>query len=200
MGRSVRSTRGPPCDRRDQLPNYRRNYVRGGSYFFTVVTAGREPILATERSRAMLRKAIKSVLANYPASIEAIVLLPDHLHAIWTLPDGELDYSTRWGLIKEQFTRSYLEIGGSEAGESASRRKHRERSVWQKRFWEHTIRDEDDFERCFNYVHWNPMKHGLVERIQDYRWSSFHRFVRAGYYELDWGSAEVPEVPGAEWE
>ena len=182
------------------MPDYRRIYVPGGTYFFTVVTEGREHLFASERNRSRLRKAIESVLAEAPAAIEAMVLLPDHLHTIWTLPEGDLDYSSRWGQIKERFTRAFLEGGGREVGFSASRRKHCERSVWQKRFWEHTVRDEEGFERCFNYIHWNPVKHGLVNRVVDYPWSSFHRFVRAGHYDKHWGSAEVPEVPGAEWE
>lgn len=182
------------------MPDYRRIYIPGGAYFFTAVTEGRRPLFAEAKNRAKLRVAMRSVLGERPVSIHAMVLLPDHLHTIWTLPDGDRDYSSRWGQIKERFTRSYLEAGGLEATGSASRRKHRERTVWQKRFWEHSVRDEVDFERCFDYIHWNPVKHGLVKRIADYPWSSFHRYVRLGWYDAHWGEAEVLDVPGAEWE
>lgn len=182
------------------MPEYRRNYIRGGTFFFTVVTEGRRPLFADARNRVGLRLAIREVLRIRPVSVEAIVLLPDHLHTIWTLPDGDQDYSTRWGMIKERFTREYLESGGRELQRTESRQKHRERAIWQKRFWEHTVQYEDDFERCFNYVHWNPVKHGIVKRVRDYPHSSFHRFVRAGHYDGHWGEAEVPDVPGAEWE
>jgi putative transposase len=129
-----------------------------------------------------------------------VVLLPDHLHTIWTLPVGEVDYPGRWGAIKEAFTRAHLASGGCEGLASSSRRRHRERGVWQRRFWERTVRDEDDFVRCLDYIHWNPVKHGLVARPKDYPWSSFHGYVESGAYDPDWGSAEVPDVPGAEWE
>ncbi|HEY1376065.1 MAG TPA: hypothetical protein VGF55_04695 [Gemmataceae bacterium] len=130
----------------------------------------------------------------------AVVLLPNHLHTIWTLPPDDADYSLRWGLVKERFTRRYLKGGGAEGMISQSRRQHRERAVWQRRFWEHTVRDEDDLKRCADYVHWNPVKHGLVGRVRDYRWSSFHRFARAGEYEPNWGSADpCPGYDDPEW-
>ena len=116
------------------------------------------------------------------------------------MPDGDSDYSLRWGLIKEAFTRSYLAAGGREGERTASRTRHRERAVWQKRFWEYTVRDEDDLKRCLDYVHYNPVKHGLVQRVRDYPWSSFHRWVKTGEYDLDWGAVAPADVPGAEWE
>ena len=183
------------------MPNYRRNRLPGGLYFFTVVTHGRRPILTTELGRTCLRGAITVELERAPFVLFAIVLLPDHLHAVWSLPEGDSDYPTRWGQIKEGFTREYLAGGGTEGETTASRQKHRERAVWQHRFWEHTIRDEDDLERCANYTHWNPVKHGLVSRVRDYPWSSFHRFVAQGDYDPNWGSNAPPaDVPGADWE
>src|SRR6266540_846116 len=178
------------------MPNYLRNDLPGGTYFFTVITAGRRSILTSEDGRKYLHSAIERIQSAHSFSIVAVVLLPDHLHTIWTLPQGDADYSLRWGLIKEAFTRAHLETGGAETISSSSRRKHRERGVWQRRFWEHTIRDESDFERCLDYIHWNPVKHGLVPRVRDYPWSSFHRLVKEGIYGVDWGAAEVPEVPG----
>ncbi|MFO0801776.1 MAG: transposase [Gemmataceae bacterium] len=182
------------------MSDYRRIYVPGGTYFFTIVTEGRQPRFAEAKNRAKLRVAMKSVLNERPVLIQAMVLLPDHMHTIWTLPEGDRDYSSRLGQIKERFTREFLQAGGREVAISASRRKHRERLIWQRRFWEHTVRDESDFARCFDYIHWNPVKHGLVTRVSDYPWSSFHRYVRNGWYDRHWGDAEASDVPGAEWE
>jgi putative transposase len=183
------------------MPNYRRNYIPGGTYFFTVVVHERRPMFASEEARRMLRAALQSVRAHRPFATIAAVLLPDHLHCIWTLPQGDADYSTRWRLIKDAFTRSFLYQGGEEAPLSASRRRHGERAIWQRRFWEHTCRDQEDLNRCIDYIHWNPVKHGLVERVRDYPWSSFHRFVEQGVYPLDWGSANpCPGYDAPEWE
>jgi putative transposase len=183
------------------MPNFRRYRVPGARYFFTVVTHERRPILTTGLGRRCLREALAAELERAAFDIFAIVLLPDHLHTIWTLPPGDADYSTRWAKIKEAFTRSFLAGGGTEGTTSASRERHRERAVWQHRFWEHTVRDEDDLERCVNYIHWNPVKHGLVRRVKEYPWSSFSRFVSSGDYDLDWGGeSEVPDVAGSEWE
>jgi putative transposase len=124
----------------------------------------------------------------------AIVLLPDHWHTVWTLPPGDQQYPLRWARIKEEFTERWLDGGGSERVQSVSRRRHRMRGVWQRRYWEHTLRDEDDLERCVDYIHWNPCKHGLVRRVRDWPWSSFHRYVALGQYDLDWGS--VDPAPG----
>jgi len=105
------------------------------------------------------------------------------------MPRGDADYSTRWKLIKTQFTKTWRRSGGTLCQRSASRRKRGEHAVWQRRFFEHTCRDEDDWKRCLDYVHINPLKHGLVNRVRDWRWSSFHRYVTAGEYPIDWGSA-----------
>jgi putative transposase len=127
------------------------------------------------------------VKTRHPFDLLADVLVPDHLHAVWALPPGDSAYPARWAQLKQSFTRSFLASGGAEGCRSASRVRRRERAVWQRRYWEHTIRDEDDLKRCVDYIHWNPVKHGLVERVQDYPWSTFHRFVRPGEYDLDWG-------------
>src|SRR5262245_6926147 len=148
------------------MPNYRRNYVPGGTYFFTVVTHERRPFLTTELAKTCLRTAFEKEKEKRPFEIVAIVLLPDHLHTIWTLPTGDDNYSRRWASIKESFTREFLKNGGAEGTRSVSRRKHRERSVWQRRFWEHTCEDEDDLKRFLDYLHWNPCKHGLVNRVK----------------------------------
>lgn len=178
------------------MADYRRWYVAGGTYFFTVVTQDRRRFLATDLARSCLRDAIETVRAKWPFEIVAWVLLPDHLHCVWQLPRGDQRFSTRWTRIKGRFTRQYLERGGDEGMLNYSRQKHRERTVWQRRFWEHTCSDDDDLKRCVDYLHWNPVKHGLAQRVSDYPWSTFHRYVKAGEYDLNWGSANP--TPGFE--
>ena len=172
------------------MSSYRRYYVKGGTYFFTVVTHGRRQLFRDPFARQTLRNSIQEIRRNRPFQIFAICLLPDHLHTIWLLPPGDDDYSTRWRLIKEHFTKQWLDIGGTEGPRSQSRQSKQERGIWQRRFWEHTVRDDDDLERCVDYLHWNPRKHGLVAKIQDWPWSTFFRFVKTGDYELDWGGTD----------
>jgi putative transposase len=169
------------------MPEYRRYLIPGETYFFAIVTDGRAPILCTDSARAFLRESILECQRERPFEMPAVVLLPDHLHAIWTLPTEDCDYSTRWALIKKGFTERYLAAGGPERSVSTGRRNQRRRGVWQPRFWEHMIRDETDFERHFDYIHYNPVKHGYVSRPRDWPWSSFHRWVRAGVHPVDWG-------------
>jgi putative transposase len=182
------------------MPHYRRNYVPGATYFFTVVTYGRARILTSEVSRQILRTAFLNQKKFRPFTIDAIVLLPDHLHAVWKLPPGDSDYSIRWNKIKYSFTDEYLANGGAEQRVTKAQNAREERGVWQRRFWEYTVRNEDDMKRCIDYVHWNPIKHGLVDRVIEYPWSSFHRYVALGEYEPGWGTAGCAEVEGAEWD
>jgi putative transposase len=183
------------------MSEYRRNRVPGGTYFFTIVTLSRRPFLTTPIARRALRKSFRRTIRRFPFTLNALVVLPDHLHAIWTLPPGETNYPTRWGQIKEHFTRTYLDSGGSEGRTTLNRIAHRERAVWQHRFWEHTVENEHEFKRCLDYIHYNPVRHGLVSRVSDYRWSSFRRYVKLGEYELDWGTGRAAtDIPGAEWE
>jgi putative transposase len=172
------------------MPNFRRNLVPGGTFFFTVVTHLRRPILTTDLGRRCLREAISTVRESHPFELFANVLLPDHWHGVWMLPRGDDRYPLRWMRIKEEFTERWLAGGGDEAPQSESRSRHRLRGIWQKRYWEHTVRDEADHERCVDYIHWNPRKHGLVARIRDWDWSSFHRFVKAGQYDINWGGTD----------
>lgn len=182
------------------MSEYRRNYVPGGTFFFTLVAFGRRPIWKDEFARTLLRESMEKEREKRPFAIIATVLLSDHLHIIWTLPRGNSDYSLRWQRIKEEFTENYLAAGGTEGVRNRSRRRKRERAVWQRRFWEHTVRDEDDLERCVDYIHWNPVKHGYVERVRDWPHSSFHRFVAAGHYDIDWGSTDpTPDYNEPEW-
>ena len=169
-----------------------RHYLRsrsGSVYFFTLVTHERRPILTTDTGRRCLHHAIDWCRRKHTFRILAIVLLPDHLHTVLELPAGDSDYSTRWRLIKSRFTMLWRQEGKPEGKVNASRRKSGERGVWQRRFYEHTCRDEEDAMRCIDYTHVNPLRHSLVERVVDWPWSSFHRFVKAGYYPPDWGSA-----------
>jgi len=164
------------------MSNYRRASFAGGYYFFTVVTYRRRRILTGELSRTCLRNAFEKVRAKRYFETVAICLLPEHLHCIWKLPAGDADFSTRWSLVKKDFTMSFVNEGGEEFAQSASRWGHRHRGIWQRRFWEHQIRDERDLQRHVDYVHYNPVKHGLVTRLEDWPWSTYHQWVESGHY------------------
>jgi putative transposase len=170
------------------VSEYHRLFIPAGTYFFTLVTHARAPFLIRALARRCLHDAIAKIAAKRPFALDAIVLLPDHLHAIWTLPPHDEAYSVRWKRIKEEFTRGFIAAGGREGRRSDSRVKRKERGVWQRRFWEHLIRDEDDLERHFDYLHYNPVKHGLVASPLDWPYSSFHRWVEKGVYKRNWGS------------
>jgi putative transposase len=163
------------------MTQYRRNFIPGGSFFFTVNLAERRARHLTAHIGA-LRAAFRETKANHPFNIEAIVVLPDHLHAVWTLPEGDSDFSTRWRLIKSKFSHALPQ--GEQI--SASRRSKGERGVWQRRYWEHTLRDEEDFARHVDYIHFNPVKHGHVTQVVDWPYSSFHRMTKLGTYPIDW--------------
>jgi len=174
------------------MPNYRRKR-QGSLYFFTIVTHNRQPIFAREDARRLLSTAIKRTRQDRPWTNEAMVLLPEHLHTIWRLPPDDTDYSGRIAAIKKRFTRAYLASGGAEGTVLAGQRRHRQRGVWQAPFWEHTIRDSKDFHLHVDYIHANPVKHGLVDYPRDWPHSSFHRYVQAGWYEADWcGRTDLP--------
>ena len=170
------------------MSHFRRAYVPGGSFFFTVVTERRAPILSTDTSRIFLCTAIRECRQRWPFRIDAMVLLDNHLHAILTLPEGDTRYSARWGWIKKEFTKAYLAAGGNEQARSGSRIRQRRRGVLQRRFWEHALRDVADYARHFDYTHYNPVKHGYVESVQDWPYSTFHRWVKQGVYPPAWGS------------
>jgi len=171
------------------MPEYRRASVPGGTFFFTVVTERRAPILRDATSHTLLRSAFKKAQARWPFTIEAIAVLPDHLHTIWSLPEGDADFSTRWSFVKRKFSQSWLAAGGGEQHVSESRKRDRRLGVWQRRFWEHLIRDDGDFERHCDYIHYNPVKHGYVSCPHSWAHSSFQRFVGEGYYDESWQCA-----------
>ena len=180
------------------MPNFRRYFVPGGTFFFTVVTAGREPIFDSEDARSLLRRSFRAEREIRPFAVDAIVLLPDHLHTKWTLPRNDHDFSMRWADLKGRFTRDWLALGGAERVVSEAAQRERRRGVWQPRFFEHMIRDEEDLSSHLDYLHFNPVKHGKALCPKDWPWSSFHRFVRSGDYPRDWGcgTAEIrPQFP-----
>ncbi len=166
------------------MADYRRVWVQGGTYFFTVNLRDRREELLVQHIGA-LREAVRREKARAPFQIDAWVVLPEHMHCIWTLPQGDADFATRWGMIKASFSR--LVPGGTAT--TASRARRGERGIWQRRFWEHCIRDETDFGAHMDYVHFNPVRHGLVRHPGDWPYSTFRRCVAMGMYPPDWAGS-----------
>jgi putative transposase len=175
---------------------YRRLKVEGASYFFTLVTEHRRKLFADAETVELLRQAIARIGERHPFEVEAQVVMPDHLHALWRMPEKDADYSTRWRLIKEAFTKACVKRHGRAAIDPA-RAARGEQSLWQRRFWEHLIRDEEDFGAHLDYIHLNPVHHGYVTAPRDWPHSTFARWVARGVYEPEWGSNEKPQLP--EW-
>ncbi len=169
------------------MVRYRRNFLEGGTFFITATLVDRKSRVLVDQIGA-LRTAIRLTRRNYPFGIDAIVVLPEHLHVVMTLPEGDADFSMRWSLIKRRFTRAVVS-----PGTPLARHANGEAALWQRRFWEHTIRDDHDFERHVDYIHYNPVKHDLVGRVCDWPYSSFHRYVRLGILPQDWGGDVRPE-------
>ena len=174
------------------MPNYRRARIPGGCFFFTLVTDRRRPLFRRATARKLLGDALRRCRLRWPFELTAIVLLPEHLHTIWTLPPDDDGFARRWGWLKKEFTKAWLSVGGSEQAVSAGRQREGRRGVWQPRFWEHTIQDEEDFARHFDYIHFNPVKHGLASTPPEWPWSSFHRWVRQGVYPPNWACGTDP--------
>jgi putative transposase len=169
--------------------NYRRTFLPGGTFFFTLVTYQRRPIFSNPDAVDLLRDAFGYTMKRMPFTVVASVILPDHMHFIWTLPPESGDFSTRWRLIKSFFTRNW---GGKESiSEDASRVQKGEKDIWQRRFWEHQIRDELDLTRHVEYIHYNPVKHGFVSSSGEWEYSSFEKYVRDGTYPPDWGGNDM---------
>lgn len=163
------------------MPNYRRSCIKGGTFFFTVVTYNRCPIFADKDAVNLLKDSFERVIRTYPFEIDSIVILPDHLHCIWTLAETDSDFSVRWRFIKANFTRNY--VGGVKDGR-----------IWQRRFWEHMIRNEADLNTHRDYIHYNPVKHGFVDSPAKWEHSSFKAFVGKGMYPADWGDVPRKEL------
>jgi putative transposase len=172
------------------MSRYRRAKIEGGVFFFTLALADRSSdLLVLEIDR--LRRAYAAMQERLPFETVAICILPDHLHALWQLPDGDADFSARWSLLKSGFSRGLP----SAQTRSASKIAKREKGIWQRRYWEHAIRDDADFERHVDYIHYNPVKHGFVTRVADWPHSSFHRYVEQGILPADW-AGDAGERPG----
>ena len=170
------------------MVNYRRNLVLGGTYFFTVTLRKRNSRQLLE-SIDLLRLAFRKTMDAKPFQIEAMVVLPEHLHSIWTLPPNDSDYPGRWKAIKAIFTREL-----EKSGVAVDKRKDGSALIWQRRYWEHTIRDADDLKRHIDYIHYNPVKYGLVKRVIDWPYSSFHRYVRQGLLPADWAGENFDDM------
>ena len=172
------------------MSNYRRATTKGASYFFTVVTKDRYPWFAEENAVNILREAYRTTIKKRPFTIDAIVVLPDHLHCIWQLPEGDADYSGRWREIKKMVSRQL----------DTRTNLRNERPVWQRRFWEHQIRDDNDWRNHMDYIHYNPVKHGYVKKVSSWPYSTFHRLVESGVYPVDWGDESIVEIQAGERE
>lgn len=167
---------------------YRRSLIPGGTYFFTIVTHDRNPIFSSPQSVELLRGVFRQVKERHPFVIDAIVILPDHIHCVLTLPNGDADYPLRLGLIKSDFARRRA-LAQSEVRDRLSNTKSP--PTWQRRYWEHLIRDDNDCAKHIEYIHYNPVKHRLVRSPKDWPWSSFHGHVAKGNYDVNWGAGEV---------
>ena len=166
-----------------------------GHLFFTVVTYRRRKILTEPKSREFLREVVKEVKQEHPFKIDAWVLLPDHLHSIWTLPPGDHDYPKRWGMIKAKFSKLVKPVFHREKWMNGTKNHRREVTIWQRRYWEHQIRNEEDYQKHLDYLHYNPVKHGLVKQVGDWPYSTFHKYVGKGVYVEDWGGV-VESIEG----
>lgn len=164
------------------MPDYRRAFVAGGTWFFTVNLLQRQSNQLLVEHIELLRQVVSEVRHKYPFKIDAWVVLPEHMHCVWTLPPNDSDFSTRWRLIKSGFSRRIPK----KENRSAVRLRNNERGIWQRHYWEHLIRDELDFQRHLDYIHMNPVKHGWVRQVKDWPYSTFHRYVQEGVYSLDW--------------
>lgn len=171
------------------MSRYRRDRTAGATYFFTVATYRRQRILTHPDALQALRDATRAVKARLPFHLDALVVLPDHLHAVLTLPPDDDDFPARLGLIKRQVAQAARHLVGD--AQTPSRVRRREIGFWQRRFWEHRIRDDADYARHVDYVHYNPVKHDLVARLADWPYSTFHRDARLGIYPPDWAGGAL---------
>jgi putative transposase len=172
---------------------YRRVKVLGASYFFTLITYHRRPLFLDQSHVDRWHRAVSKVQRARPFVIEAEVVMPDHLHVIWTMPESDADYATRVRLIKSAFTKDLTSPLNMSTNDSRAGRG--EQDVWQRRYWEHVIRDEKDFQAHVDYIHINPVKHGLAARPGDWPHSTFLKWVEHGSYDLWWGRDDMPPLP-----
>jgi putative transposase len=184
VGRGFRMGGGECRRHAAGMPECRRLWVPGGTYAFTVNLADRSRRLLSERFD-VLHDATCVVRRRHAFEIVAWVVMPNHLHAVWTLPDGDHDFALRWMLIKQRFSRAMP----AHERITASRLRKGERGIWQRRYWERLVRNERDMQNCIDYIHFNPVKHGMAARVVDWPYSSFHRFVLNGWLPEDWAGS-----------
>jgi REP-associated tyrosine transposase len=177
------------------MTDYRRAYIPGASWFFTVNLAERKNNRLLIDQIDLLRRSFKYTQQRYSFRMDAVVNLPDHIHCIWTLPPEDADFSVRWNMLKGYFSRNIEKTERI----SASRKSRRERGIWQRRFWEHLLRNQTDVNSHVDYIHWNPVKHGWVKNVRDWPHSRFHRYVEQGVYSDSWGSGESYDIDGCEY-
>lgn len=175
---------------------YRRYFSPGGTYFFTVVTYHRQPIFSDKKAVDLFRESISITMSQLPFDLVAICILPDHIHSIWSLPEGDLNFPKRWQWIKSYISRNYrsLEISTTSLAEGNSKKE-----IWQKRYWEHFIRNEADLNNHINYIHYNPVKHGYSTSPAEWEFSSFHQYVKDGILPLEWGTNKI-DIPSLEFD
>jgi putative transposase len=171
------------------MPDYRRVKIKGGTYFLTLVTYNRQKLFFNPNAVQLFYESLNHVRKYHPFSLIAYCILPDHIHLLLRLPDDDSNYSSRISQIKRRYSKSYLANYPVPDKGSASREKRKEAFIWQRRFWEHYIRDEEDLNRHIDYIHYNPVKHGLVNKVSQWKESSFFKFVQMEIYDLDWGEA-----------
>jgi putative transposase len=176
------------------MPNYKRARFEGGYYFFTLVTYNRMKLFQNEVARFCLKQAIEETQSRHPFEIISLCLLYEHLHCIWKLPQDDCDYSQRWSSVKGLFSMKYSKLNGKNIAISPSRALKGEVCIWQRRFWEHQIRDEKDLQRHIDYIHYNPVKHGLVRQVEDWPWSTYHKFAREGFYGREKDFTDVTDI------
>ena len=173
------------------MPKYIRSQLAGATYFFTLTLAQCQTQFLTDNIH-LFRQAYQRANALHPLTTVAICVLPDHLHAIWQMPVDDGDFALRWRMIKSNFSRNF----GANQQRSNSKIKHREKGIWQRRYWEHQIRDEIDLQRHVDYIHYNPVKHGLVSQVKDWPHSTFHKYVAQGIYTENWGGFDDDDTFG----
>jgi putative transposase len=169
------------------MPEYRRVKIPGGTYFLTLVTYQRQRLFSTRKVCDLWHEAVNHVSTYHPFTMVAYCILPDHIHMIWRMPKDDLNYSMRIGEIKKYFSKRYVARFGVTIPKNKSQQKRRELTIWQRRFWEHYINNQDDLRCHIDYIHYNPVKHGWVDQVFKWQSSSFFDYVAKGYYGLDWG-------------
>jgi putative transposase len=177
------------------MSKFRRYFIPGATYFFTLITYRRHPLFADTRALPYFGQVLRECRSRWPFETIAMVVLPDHLHAMWSLPREDDRYSARWSWIKKEFTKRWLANGGQELAVTLNEKYEHRRGIWQPRFWEHTIDDESDFDNHFHYIHFNPVKHQHVACPRAWKASTFHRWMKAGVYNFDWSCGSYLKPP-----